>query len=151
MTPDVDTTTGRLERAEMLRLLHASPVARIAFTVGEQPYALPVNYACDDDGRVVFRTGDHSVLSGLDGRQVAAEIDGYDVAQRAGWCVLIIGRAREITADPAARQLLRLDVVPWAPGRRDRWFAVEPQSMSGRRVADPHGAVGGWFPGIPAS
>ena len=87
----------------------------------------------------------------VDGRQVAVEIEGYDSTQRAGWCVLITGRAREITADPGAQQLLRLDVVPWAPGRRDRWFAVEPQSMSGRRVADPHGAVGGWFPGIPAS
>ena len=144
---------GHLDRDEMLRLLRASPIARIVFTLDEQPLALPVNFVSDDDGRVVFRTGDHSVLSGLSGCQVAVEVDGYDVSARAGWCVLITGRAREINdnGDKATRQLLRLDVVPWAPGTRDRWFVVEPQSMSGRRVADPNGAVEGWFAGIPAS
>ena len=150
------TTTdgaGGLDRTEMLRLLRASPIARIAFTVDDQPYALPVNCACDDQGRVVFRTGDHSLLSGLSGRQVAVEVDGYDRTARAGWCVLVLGRAREITADgdQATLRLRRLDVVPWAPGPRDRWFVVDPGSISGRRVADPGGAVEGWFAGIPAS
>lgn len=145
--------TGDLEPAEMLRLLRATPVARIAFTVDDQPYALPVNCACDSDGRVVFRTGDHSRLGGLSGRQVAVEVDGYDASRRAGWCVLVLGRAREITAgdDEATRRLRRLDVVPWAPGPRDRWFVVDPVSMSGRRVADPGGTVAGWFAGVPSS
>ena len=146
-------TAGGLDHAEMLRLLRASPIARIAFTVDDQPYALPVNCACDEHGRVVFRTGDHSLLSGLAGRQVGVEVDGYDVTERAGWCVLVLGQASEITAggDQAAHRLRRLDVVPWAPGPRDRWFVVDPQSMSGRRVADPGGAVAGWFAGIPSS
>ncbi len=146
-------TTGGLDHAEMLRLLRASPIARIAFTVDDQPYALPVNCACDEHGRVVFRTGDHSLLSGLAGRQVGVEIDGYDVTSRAGWCVLVLGRASEITAggDQTTQRLRRLDVVPWAPGPRDRWFVVDPHSMSGRRVADPGGSVAGWFAGIPSS
>jgi nitroimidazol reductase NimA-like FMN-containing flavoprotein (pyridoxamine 5'-phosphate oxidase superfamily) len=144
---------GRLDRAEMLRLLRRSPIARIAFALDDQPYALPVNCACDDDGRVVFRTGDHSVLSGLSGSRVAVEVDGYDVTSRAGWCVLVTGVAREIndTMDRPTRDLMRLDVVPWAPGERDRWFVVEPQTISGRRVADPNGAVEGWFAGVPHS
>ncbi len=91
-------TTGGLDHAEMLRLLRASPIARIAFTVDDQPYALPVNCACDEHGRVVFRTGDHSLLSGLAGQQVGVEVDGYDVTARAGWCVLVLGRASEMTA-----------------------------------------------------
>jgi len=71
-------TTGGLDHAEMLRLLRASPIARIAFTVDDQPYALPVNCACDEHGRVVFRTGDHSLLGGLAGQQVGVEVDGDD-------------------------------------------------------------------------
>ena len=145
--------TGDLDQAEMLRLLGSTPIARIAFTVGDQPHALPVNCACDSEGRVVFRTGDHSRLSELSGRQVAVEVDGYDLSAHAGWCVLVLGRAREITGgtDEATRRLRRLDVVPWAPGRRDRWFVIEPESISGRRVADPSAADVGWFAGVPAS
>ena len=133
--------------------MRASRIARIAFTVEDQPYVLPVNCACDEGGNVVFRTGEHSLLSELSSCQVVVEFDGYDMTAREGWCVLVLGRARELTGadDETSRRLLRMDVVPWAPGPRDLWFVVEPQTMSGRRVADPAGAVAGWFPGIPSS
>ncbi len=147
------TGHGHLDAVDCLRRLRSSPIARIAFVTADQPYALPVNCACDDAGRVVFRTGDHSLLAGISGQRVAVEVDGYDASARTGWCVLVVGRAREITgqADQLAQRLRRLDVVPWAPGTRDRWFVVDPASIEGRRVADPAGILAGWFPGVPAS
>jgi hypothetical protein len=102
---------------------------------------------------VVFRTGDHSVLSGLATRKVAVEVDGYEVSSRSGWYVLVSGVVRELTfaGDVGAQRLRRLDVLPWAPGRRDRWFTVLPLAISGRRVARPHAETAVWFAGIPSS
>lgn len=53
---------GRLDRNELMRLLRASPIAGSPSRIDDQPYALPVNLASDEYGRVVFRTNDHSRL-----------------------------------------------------------------------------------------
>ena len=143
----------QIDQGEALTLLRSSPVGRVAFMVDDQPWVLPVNIATDDEGRVVFRTGDHSSLSALSARKVAVEVDGYSAASRSGWYVLVTGIAREITdaADVGGQRLRRLNVLPWAPGRRDRWFAVLPITISGRRVGPADPAYEDWFAGIPTS
>ena len=50
---------------------------------------------------------------------------------------------------PAAAQLVERAVVTWAPGQRDRWFAITPAEVTGRSlpmtgVVDHHG----WIEGV---
>jgi nitroimidazol reductase NimA-like FMN-containing flavoprotein (pyridoxamine 5'-phosphate oxidase superfamily) len=138
---------------EALSLLRASPVGRVAFMVDDQPWVLPVNIAADDEGRVVFRTGQHSALSSLSSRKVAVEIDSYSEATRSGWYVLVTGIAREITdaADVGGQRLRQLGVRPWAAGTRNRWFAVLPMAISGQRIGPADLAGEDWFAGVPTS
>jgi uncharacterized protein len=142
---------GRLDEALIRDRLRRARVARVAFADGEQPLIFPVNVAVDDDQRIAFRTAIDSPLAGLDGRRVAVEVDGYDVATRSGWSVLVLGVARDVTeaADPAAVASKRLPVDSWAPGPRDRVVAVLPLSISGRNV--PPADDADWFAGVPSS
>ena len=99
----------------------------------------------------MFRTSAAAILAGLDGRKVAVEIDGHDPGLRAGWSVLVLGVARDVTdaADPDAVRLRSVPVDCWAPGERDRCFVVVPLSISGRVI--PVGDDGDWFAGVPSS
>jgi uncharacterized protein len=154
MTVDVELSGLEvLSPSECTSLLAQGCVGRVGFVVGGRPYVLPVNYAADGDGTVVFRTGASSLLVAASRQEVAFEVDGVDVAQRTGWSVCTFGPTREITeaTDPIASRLRTLAVVSWAPGRRERWLAITPREISGRRLP-VHGdieGVGGWFPGIP--
>lgn len=115
-------------------LLATRDLGRIAFSIGDQSEVFPVNYA-SDGSVVVFRTAsgrepEHSVL-----RRVAFEVDDWDPAKGAGWSVVVKGVAEEITSglDPFAEALRRRPVVPLAPGARERWIAVYPSEITGRR------------------
>jgi hypothetical protein len=81
-------------------------------------------------------------------------VDGLDEAHRTGWSVCVHGSAREITErdDPIAERLRTLAVIPWAPGHRQRWFAITPVEITGRRLPVQGMAEkpGGWYPGIPS-
>ena len=50
---------------------------------------------------------------------------------------------------PAAAQLVERAVVTWAPGKRDRWIAITPAEVTGRRL--PMSGVAdhpGWIEGV---
>jgi hypothetical protein len=128
-------------------------VGRIGFVHDDRPEVLPVNYAADADGRVVFRSGPASVLSAIVGQPVVFEVDGADASRRSGWSVCVHGSGCEVTDadDPLALQLRNLPVITWAPGRRDRWFAVVPVAITGRELPISMTGDEGWFPGVPAS
>ena len=155
MTTDVELEGIEvLSPTECTALLAQGCVGRVGFVVGGRPHVLPVNYGADDSGVVVFRTGASSLLMAAARQDVAFEVDGVDVAVRTGWSVCVFGAAREITeaTDPTAERLRALGVIAWAPGRRERWLAITPQEITGRRLpirGDAEG-LGGWFPGIPA-
>ena len=125
-----------LTTSDCLRLLKSGCVGRVGFMDVGQPRVLPVNYTADDDGSVVFRTAHQSILTMIGARPATFEIDGFDERHRTGWSVCVQGVGREITTadDPLARQLQRLSVITWAPGRRDRWFAVLADEITGRRL-----------------
>jgi uncharacterized protein len=142
-----------LTLAECLALLARGCVGRVGFSHGGRPYVLPVNYAADTNGAVVFRTGASSLLMAVSRQDAAFEVDGLDEAHRTGWSVCVYGAALEITEamDPITHRLRSLGVISWAPGRRERWLAITPQEITGRRLP-VHGAIeglDGWFPGIP--
>jgi nitroimidazol reductase NimA-like FMN-containing flavoprotein (pyridoxamine 5'-phosphate oxidase superfamily) len=127
-------------------------VGRIGFMHAGQPEILPVNFASDREGTVVFRAAAHSILSEVVGQPVVFEVDGLDESRRCGWSVCVHGVGHELTEDhhPMAEQLRKLDVISWAPGQRDRWFVVIPTSLTGRRIPVSIASEEGWFPGIPA-
>ena len=143
-----------LSNEECARLLGVGCVGRVGFVVDGRPQVLPVNYVTDHTGVVVFRTSANSILMAIARQPVAFEVDGLDEVQRTGWSVCVHGSAREITDrdDPVASRLRALPVISWAPGRRERWFAITPDELTGRRLPVNPTAVGigGWFPGVPS-
>jgi uncharacterized protein len=137
--PDDDNELDGLQAlspAECLRLLGTGRIGRVGFVSDGRPQVLPVNYVASDTGEVVFRTTDSSVLTAVAGRPATFEIDGYDEEARTGWSVCVHGPGREITdvGDVLADRLRALNVITWAPGPRDRWFAILGDQVTGRRI-----------------
>jgi uncharacterized protein len=140
-----------LTPGDCLYLLAGGCIGRVGFVVSGQTHVLPVNYAVDKDGSVVFRTMAQSILTSVAAKPVAFEVDGFDERHQMGWSVCVHGVGREITDadDPTARRLLELSVVTWAPGQRDRWFAITPDEITGRRLPLAATAADfGWTPGV---
>jgi nitroimidazol reductase NimA-like FMN-containing flavoprotein (pyridoxamine 5'-phosphate oxidase superfamily) len=140
-----------LSEAECLVLLARGCVGRLGFVVAGRPHVLPVNYAADDRGVVVFRTAANSLLTAVAHQPVAFEIDGVDAAHRTGWSVAVQGEANELAelGTPSVDRLRAMPVVSWAPGRRDRWFAITPELITGRRLpVQGMDERDGWYEGI---
>ena len=76
-------------------------------------------------------------------------MDGWDSNQRKGWSVVLKGVALDVTSgiDPFSKALRERNVVPLAPGKRERWIAIYPAAITGRRFhvpparSQPAGAV----------
>jgi nitroimidazol reductase NimA-like FMN-containing flavoprotein (pyridoxamine 5'-phosphate oxidase superfamily) len=139
-----------LSREECLELLVGSGIGRVGFDLDGVPHVLPMNCTVDHDGTVVFRTDSGSVLAQLAGRRAVFEIDGFDERTRTGWSVCVRGVGRDLggTTDRLARRLVDLSVITWAPGPRDRWFAITADEVTGRRIPLVHDANYGWIPGV---
>jgi uncharacterized protein len=94
-----------IDRDNCLRLLAGQRVGRVLFTDAAMPAALPVRYVVDGE-TVVFRVALGSTLARTaHGRVVGIQIDEIDPETTAGWTVLGLGTAYEITD---ADQLTRL-------------------------------------------
>jgi nitroimidazol reductase NimA-like FMN-containing flavoprotein (pyridoxamine 5'-phosphate oxidase superfamily) len=130
-----------LDPAECLRLLLHTVVGRVAVVVDGRPHIVPVTYAADTNGDVVFRTGPDTILTRVDLEHVAFEIDGVDAQARTGWSVAIHGVGSEITDadDQKARYLRQKLAESWAPDPRPRWFAIYPREITGRRIESAAG------------
>ena len=77
---------AELPRVEETSAGSESPLARL-------PAIIPVNYRVID-GAVVFWTSPGSKMSAAaEGAVVAFEVDDYQLADRSGWSVLVVGRA----------------------------------------------------------
>lgn len=124
-----------LSPAECRTLLHghAARVGRVA-VAGPRPLILPVNYVLDGSD-IVFGTVPGSRLAAaVDGEFVAFEVDDLDARARAGWSVLLRGKAETVT-DPGERARLRgLGLSSWAPDRRDCFVRIRPGHVTGRRI-----------------
>jgi uncharacterized protein len=141
-----------LDQAECLRLLLHNVVGRVAVVVDGRPHIVPVTYAADTNGDVVFRTGSNTVLTRVDLQHVAFEIDGVDEQARTGWSVTIHGVGSEITDvdEQKARYLRQKLGDSWAPDPRPRWFAIYPREITGRRLlATTAAGDDASHPGVP--
>jgi hypothetical protein len=96
-----------LSEYQCCELLASRDLGRIAFSIGDQPEILPINYAAD----------------------------GWDPQAQVGWSVVVKGVAEEVSSgiDPFSAALREHPVFPLAPGSRERWIAIYPAEISGRR------------------
>jgi hypothetical protein len=101
-----------LDRAECLRLLGQGVIGRVVYTAGAMPAAQPVNYAMDGD-EIIFR---------------------IDVATRAGWSVLAVGEAYQVSNLDRLGMLQQRIPPPWAAGRSAYTIAIPTTRLTGRRL-----------------
>jgi len=130
----------RLDDAEAMRLLSSVGYGRVVFTLKTLPAIRPVNHLVDED-RIVIRTRLTSSIStalrSSVGVVVAYEADSLDPQTRAGWSVVVTGRAYTLT-DPD--QVLRYEQLlhPWV-NHADTVVAIEPGIITGLRIIAPLG------------
>jgi nitroimidazol reductase NimA-like FMN-containing flavoprotein (pyridoxamine 5'-phosphate oxidase superfamily) len=126
-----------LPRNECLALLRQRHVGRLAVVIDGQPHVVPLNYAIDEHGVIVFRTAELSKATEASLSMVAFEVDDIDLEHHTGWSVAVHGRGLNISnaIDAESERLRRLPVRPWAPGQRDQWFKITPSEITGRRLA----------------
>lgn len=132
-----DERTGlfKLTADQCVEVLASSSIGRIVFLDGDQPIALPVNYAWFEDS-IVFRTGEGQKLSAATlGQKVAFEVDEIEPGTHEGLSVLVKGEARAVEDWAEQEQLEQLDVRPWQrqPWRRG-WVRIVPSEITGRKL-----------------
>ena len=86
-----------LTREDCLRLLRAGGLGRVVFTASAMPAVQPVSYVLHGD-EVVFRVADGGPLSTATRHAVVGfQVDDIDPVTHAGWSVLGVGQAYEIS------------------------------------------------------
>jgi nitroimidazol reductase NimA-like FMN-containing flavoprotein (pyridoxamine 5'-phosphate oxidase superfamily) len=130
-------------------LLDRVPVGRVAFVLHGETLVLPVNHRIDGHS-VLIRTGEGALLNGLAGGGDAAfEVDEMDAFSETGWSVLVKGNANEVS-DPTDRaEVERLNLHPWATGRKDHWIRIVPRSVTGRAISRRRSSDGSFLPYMP--
>ncbi|GAA1634359.1 pyridoxamine 5'-phosphate oxidase family protein [Georgenia ruanii] len=126
-----------LDRGESLRLVRSVPVGWLTFCAGEEPQAVPVNFALDGD-ELVIRSGYGAKLAAAArGAVVALAVSALDTAARTGWSVVVRGPVRLVEdTDPDAGAWLA-EPSPWAPGEKEFAVVLRAAEVSGRRLRRP--------------
>jgi len=123
-----------LSPAECFGLLELGGVGRVGFASADGIMMLPVNFAVTGK-TIIFRTAPDTLLALHADEQVSFEVDHLDEEVRAGWSVLVHGRAHKVKDE---REVKRLEdqarLEPWAGGARDVYIRIAPTRISGRRI-----------------
>jgi nitroimidazol reductase NimA-like FMN-containing flavoprotein (pyridoxamine 5'-phosphate oxidase superfamily) len=130
-----------LSRQECVDAVRSENVGRVVFVDGEGPAALPVNYVLTDDGDLLFRLEEGSMLHAVRDKRAGFEVDGVDHQAQAAWSVLFRGTARELEMDEVAQSLQKLHErfpQPWAGGVHNHWILFSVDTTSGRRLEGYH-------------
>lgn len=128
-----------LEIEACVDLLEQCSFGRVAFPDDRDGLTvLPVN-CLFSRGSVLFRTAPGSSLDrARDGRPVAFETDHADRQTSSGWSVLVRGRAALVTDPQRLAALADTEIHPWAPGHRDLWIEIVPETITGRSIRREH-------------
>jgi uncharacterized protein len=133
-----------LSRSDCCRLLASRKVGRLAFMArAGVPLIVPVNYVFD--GRsILIRSGPGPKLLAAEREElVSFEVDDLDEELRAGWSVVVTGRAKRLLwAHHGSRERSPSGIeLPeaWAAGPREHVMSIEASRISGRRLG-PAGA-----------
>ena len=118
-----------------LELLSSVPLGRIGFCADGEVVILPVNHAVNGQD-VVFLAAQGSKLTAAEQQNlVSFEADDYDEGTRAGWSVLVTGRATLVYDEAETQRLSRLGLRPWVSGvEHPFWIRIRPTSVTGRRI-----------------
>lgn len=110
--------------------LGAQEFGRLAFHLADEVHIVPINYAVDDDRRIVFRTAEGSKLLGLTmNADVAFEIDEF--TEDAARSVILRGRAQQLEGR-AADATDQLPLRPWVNTAKFNIIVIEVDEISGR-------------------
>jgi uncharacterized protein len=139
-----------LDLETCLALLATQAIGRVAVArSGSAPHVVPVNYAMLR-GSVVFRTAPGTKLEWLGTEPVSFEVDTFDLESRTGWSVVVQGFAYE--ASDREMEIEDILVDSFVDRQNSRWARLEPQSITGRRIAHPSvhpGREPGWVRNFP--
>ena len=125
------------DMTECRRLLPTVAFGRIAFTEAAMPSIQPAAFAINGED-VVIPTGLGSKMAaGSRGAVVAFEVDDYDLVERTGWNVTVIGPSRLISVPTQVAALDALGVLPWAPAMTHCYIALRMAVVRGRRISPP--------------
>ena len=136
-TPDLNTGLEILDRENCLALLRGETVGRLGVIADGRPEIFPVNYALDDAGELLLRTGPGTKLSGALHAPVVFEVDHLDPSSGTGWSVVVHGRARLLpptAGQDLVRRLSDAPVVPNGSGHRHHVLGLATSEMTGRLV-----------------
>ena len=122
---------------ECLRLLGSVPVGRLGFFADGEMVILPVSHVVDGQNPV-FRAAPGSKLSAAEGQDlVCFEADHYDEHARAGWSVVVTGRAEVVYEESEVQRLNQHDLHPWvAAVEHPFWIRIRATSVTGRRTPE---------------
>jgi hypothetical protein len=124
-----------VDSAAAMRLLAGIDYGRIVFTLNALPAIRQVNHLVDER-RVIVRTrltaSISAALRSSDGVVVAYEADNLDSQTRAGWSVVVTGRAHTVT-DPDEVSRYEQLLHPWV-NHADTVVAIEPEMITGLRL-----------------
>ncbi|MFE1962206.1 pyridoxamine 5'-phosphate oxidase family protein [Streptomyces sp. NPDC059479] len=134
-SPEPEPEFAMLSSEECRALLSTHGVGRVAVYTHNGPAVVPVNYVLAGDGSVAYRTALGTAAAAAADQEVVFEVDHVDDAVRQGWSVNVIGTARAVTGDAAARGLdQQAYTTPWAGEDRRLWLSIFPARMTGRRI-----------------
>jgi nitroimidazol reductase NimA-like FMN-containing flavoprotein (pyridoxamine 5'-phosphate oxidase superfamily) len=124
-----------LDGAECRRLLATASIGRIAFTEEAMPVIQPASFALSGEN-VLIPTGLGSKMAaGSRGAVLAFEVDDFDLTQRTGWNVTVIGPSRLISDPGQVTALDALGALPWAPATMHCYIALHMAVVRGRRIS----------------
>jgi nitroimidazol reductase NimA-like FMN-containing flavoprotein (pyridoxamine 5'-phosphate oxidase superfamily) len=130
--------SSRLEavsKEDCLTLLRQAAIGRVAVSVGAIPEIFPVNFCLIDDA-IVFRAARGTkLLTASRETVVAFEVDDFDVDNRQGWSVLVVGPSDEVTEPEEIATARERLADGWVPGDPDHVLRITPHRVSGRRIA----------------
>ena len=108
-------------------------MGRIAYVArAGLPDIVPVNYVLDGED-VLVRSGPGPKLQAAErGDMVAFQVDDIDEGQHTGWSVVVVGRARRLSA--AEQNRVERVPKPWAVGPRSHLVRITPTRITGRRL-----------------
>jgi len=133
MTPD--RRRAELTRDECLAMVGSVPFGRIVFTARALPAVQPVAHLLAG-AQIIIRARLGAAISSAvhgSGTIVAYQADLIYPVQRAGWSVVIVGRASRVTSEAQAARY-RESLPPWFDGEMDEVIAIDTDMVTGFRI-----------------
>ena len=133
MTPD--RRRAELTRDECLRVVGSIPFGRVVFTARALPAVQPVAHLVAG-AQIIIRARLGAAISSAvhgSGTIVAYQADLIDPVRRAGWSVVIVGRAHRVTSEAQAARY-REALPSWIDGEMDEVIAIDTDLVTGFRI-----------------